>query len=217
MSDLATMKARIAAETDRDDLLDSGAIEAEIRSAIAFYRGYRFWFNEKRSSVTFSTVIGQTDYTSAANANIPNLIRIDYVTCQQSGGDLQHVRYCSPLDMEMLLGNAPLAQSRPYRYSYYEGMFRVYPEPDQVYPVRIAGVIRVNAPATESEADNPWMVDAEELIRARAKRNLYLNSMLGTEGTQVQAMKSYEDEALERLQRETSSRTQVNHIRPTDF
>ena len=61
------------------------------------------------------------------------------------------------------------------------------------------------------------MVDAEELIRARAKRNLYLNSMLGTEGTQVQAMKSYEDEALERLQRETSSRTQVNHIRPTDF
>lgn len=217
MTTLGTMKSRIASETDRDDLLDSGAIEAEILSAIRFYRGYRFWFNEKRSTVTFNTVVGQTDYTSTENSHIPNLIRIDYVTCAQNSGDLQDVRWAHPRDMEMLLGNAPLASARPYRYAYYEGVLRLYPKPDQIYPIRIAGVIRVNAPASDTEADNPWMTEAEELIRARAKRNLYLNSMLGTENSQVQAMKSYEDEALDRLQRETSSRTQVNHIRPTDF
>ncbi len=218
MTTLAIMKDRIARETGRDDLLDSGAIEEEIRSAIKFYMPHRFWFNEKRSTVTFNTVVGQTDYTSAANSNVPNLIRIDYATiAYPSAGNTEILKYCQPREMEQLLGDAPVAQSRPYRFSYYESVLRLYPEPDQVYPVRIAGIVRIAAPATDSEADNVWMNDAEELIRARAKRNLYLNSMLGTESTQVAAMKQFEDEALDRLRRETSSRSQVNYIRPTDL
>lgn len=214
MTTLAIMKDRIARETGRDDLLDSGAIEEEIRSAIKFYMSHRFWFTEKRSTVTFNTVIDQTDYTSAANANIPNLIRIDYVTATWAANDVVEVRYTPPLEMELLLGSLPVTSSRPYQYSYYEGVFRLYPKPDAVYPIRIAGIVRIAAPASDAEADNVWMNDAEELIRARAKRNLYLNSMLGTEGTQVAAMKQFEDEALDRLRRETSSRSQVRHIRP---
>jgi hypothetical protein len=214
MTTLAVMKARIASETTRDDLLDNGAIEAEIRSAIKFYQPSRFWFNEKRSTVTFNTVIGQTDYTSAANVNIPNLLRIDYVTATWATNDVVNVTYASPLDMDILIFNSPTNSSRPYRFGYYEGVFRLYPIPDAIYPVRIAGLIRVAAPVTDAETDNAWMVEAEELIRARAKRNLYLNSMLGTETTQVSAMKQLEDEAIDRLSRETSSRSQVNFIRP---
>ena len=217
MDTLGTMKERIARETTRDDLLDSGAIEEEIRSAIAFYRGYRFWFNEKRSAVTFNTVVGQTDYTSTENANIPNLIRIDGVFATYGSGDITHVSYCDPVTMELLLGNTPVSSSRPYKYSYYEQILRLYPRPDQIYPMRIMAVVRVNAPVNDTEADNPWMIDGEELIRARAKAMLAANSMLGTENSQASVMKSVEAEALERLKMETSSRSQVNRIRPTDF
>jgi hypothetical protein len=215
MATLGAMKARIARETTRDDLLDNGAIAEEITSAINFYRAERFWFNEKRTQLLFNTVVGQTDYGAATAADIAHILRIDYVTASWPGDGAITVGYCSPLDMEILLSNPPLSAARPYRYSYYEQTLRLYPEPDRIYPVRVAGVFRVNPPATDVEAGNPWMTEAEELIRSRAKRNLYMNSMLGTEATQVAAMKALEDEALSRLKRETSSRTQVKFLRPT--
>jgi hypothetical protein len=215
MATLGEMKARIARETTRDDLLDDGTIAAEITSAVNYYRADRFWFNEKRSQVVFNSVVGQTDYGAAAHPDIPHLIRIDYMTATWPGDGAVNVTYCSPLDMDILLSNPPFSAARPYKFSYYEQVLRIYPEPDRIYPIRIAGVVRVNAPATDVEANNPWMTEAEELIRARAKRNLYLNSMLGTEATQVAAMKALEDEALIRLKRETSSRTQVKFLRPT--
>jgi hypothetical protein len=214
MATLGAMKARIARETTRDDLLDNGAIAEEITSAINFYRAERFWFNEKRTQLVFNTVVGQTDYGTATAADIAHILRIDYVTASWPGDGAITVGYCSPLDMEILLSNPPLSAARPYRYSYYEQTLRLYPEPDRIYPVRVAGVFRVNPPATDVEAGNPWMTEAEELIRSRAKRNLYMNSMIGTEAAQGTAMRALEEEALSRLKRETSSRTQVRHIRP---
>jgi hypothetical protein len=214
MATLGAMKARIARETTRDDLLDNGAIAEEITSAINFYRAERFWFNEKRTQLVFNTVVGQTDYGAATAADIAHILRIDYVTASWPGDGAITVGYCSPLDMEILLSNPPLSAARPYRYSYYEQTLRLYPEPDRIYPVRVAGVFRVNPPATDVEAGNPWMTEAEELIRSRAKRNLYMNSMIGTEAAQGTAMRALEEEALSRLKRETSSRTQVRHIRP---
>lgn len=214
MATLGAMKARIARETTRDDLLDNGAIAEEITSAINFYRAERFWFNEKRTQLVFNTVVGQTDYGAATAADIAHILRIDYVTASWPGDGAITIGYCSPLDMEILLSNPPLSAARPYRYSYYEQTLRLYPEPDRIYPVRVAGVFRVNPPATDVEAGNPWMTEAEELIRSRAKRNLYMNSMIGTEAAQGTAMRALEEEALSRLKRETSSRTQVRHIRP---
>lgn len=215
MATLGAMKTRIARETTRDDLLDNGAIAEEINSAINFYRPERFWFNEKRSQLVFNTVVGQTDYSATTAADIAHLIRIDYVTATWPGDGAVEVTYCSPIQMEKLLSNPPLSASRPYKFSYYEQVLRFYPEPDRVYPIRVAGVFRVAPPANDTEANNPWMTEAEELIRARAKRNLYLNSMLGTESTQATAMRALEEEAFARLKRETSSRSQVNYIRPT--
>jgi hypothetical protein len=213
MTTLATMKSRIAREIDRDDL--TSAIEDEISSAITYYQSSRFWFNEKRSTVTFDTVIGQTDYTAADNVHIPYIIRIDYAVVAYGSGDTAVMTYAQPRDMEILLGNAPVSRSRPYRFSYYESFLRLYPEPDQVYPVRVAGVVRVSQPSTDSEAGNPWMVEAEELIRARAKRNIYLNSMLGTDPGLIATMKALEDDALDNLRRHTSAKTQVSRIVPS--
>ena len=59
------------------------------------------------------------------------------------------------------------------------------------------------------------MTDAEELIRARAKRNLFLNWMEDSESEQ--RIKALEDEALLNLQQETSSRSQVSRLIPCDL
>lgn len=212
MSTLGDMKARIAEETTRDDLLASGAIEREIVSAMKFYRATRFWFNEARSRVVFNTVIDQGIYTSADHPDIPDLIRIDYITVNYLGREVR-LRYAQPADIEQWAGSISAVTNPPAFFSYYEQQLRFYPTPDGVYPVRVAGVARVALPASDGEPNNPWMNDAAELISARATRNLYLKNMFGSEQSQVAAFKALEDEALDRLRVETSSRSQVRTVR----
>ncbi len=212
MTTLGTMKARIAAETTRDDLDD--AIASEITSAINFYRGKRFWFTEQATGRTFNTSAGQSEYSGSGGVDIANIIRIDSITVIDNG-QVYPLTLTTPQAIEIMINSTGALGDVPTYYSYYEQKLRFYPIPDGVYPVKIMGVYRVDAPASDSEADNPWMTDAEELIRFRAKRNLYLNWMLGTEATQAQAMQALEDEAYQRLRAETSSRSQVSRIRPS--
>lgn len=214
MTTLAIMKARIEAETLRSDLTANGAIASEIESAIKFYRSHRFWFSEKRTRADFNTVIGQSEYTATDQSDIPNLIRIDSISITDDG-KAHAMRLASPLEIELMIQSSTSLANVPVHYSYYAQVLRFYPIPDKVLPVRIMGVFQVASPATDSETNNPWMNEAEELIRARAKRNLYLNWMLGTENSQVVAMKSFEDEALDRLKQENSSRNQTARIRGT--
>ena len=198
MATLGDMKASIASEIFRDDLTD--AIAAEITRAIRFYQRTRFWFNETRLLI-FDTVAGQEFYDATTEPRIPNLIQIDYVQVAQSG---------RPYSLEMVSAEGldqwsglPTA-GVPYCYSYFEGQLRFYPVPNEAYPVRVAAVVQVDAPANDTVDGNPWMNPAEELIRSRTKRNLYLHYM----GDQQMAavMKAAEDEALASLRAEASMR-----------
>jgi hypothetical protein len=65
---------------------------------------------------------------------------------------------------------------QPYSYTYYNRSIRLYPVPSEtVYEVRIGGHWQVVEPASDTEKYNPWMIEAEQLIRARAKLNLARN------------------------------------------
>lgn len=221
MTTLGIMKARIIAETSRDgdlnvipDGMVETAVEAEINSAIRFYRAKRFWFSEQSTGRTFNTSAGQSEYSGSGGVDIANIIRIDSITVIDNG-QVYPLRLVDPQSIEIMINSTGALGDVPTYYSYYEQKLRFYPIPDGAYPIKIMGVYRVDAPASDSETDNPWMTDAEELIRFRAKRNLYLNWMLGTEATQAQAMKALEDEAYDRLRVETSSRSQVRRIRPS--
>lgn len=212
MATLADMKATIASEIMRVDLDD--AIAKEITKAINYYRSNRFWFNEKLNTVTINTVIGQSQYTVTDNTYIPNLIRIDSMIITRNGS-VSVINPVSELSMKRLIGGAnPLADT-PTFYSYYGQSLTIYPIPNGVYPIVIAGVVRVPAPSNDTEEDNVWMNEAEELIRSRAKRNIFLHWM--EDGDAAQRMQASEDEALEALRRETSSRTQVSEFMATEF
>lgn len=201
MTTLADMKASIAAEIYRDDLTD--AIAAEIGRAITFYQHKRFFFNETRL-IVFNLVAGQQLYGAAAEPRIPNLLQIDYVQVTQNGRPL-------PLEMTdaetMDLWEGTPASGAPSRYCYFERQIRVHPTPNLAYPMRISAVVRAPAPATDTEADNVWLNEAEELIRCRAKRNLYLHHL--ADQAMGGIMKAAEDEALQALTIESAGRQNV--------
>ena len=107
------------------------------------------------------------------------------------------------------------ASGQPYKYSYFEQSFRLYPIPDAVYTVRPIGVIEEAEPATDGEADNPWMVHAFELLRCRAKA--YLCGHVTMDFELAQAMLAAEHSALQKLRRETAKKTGGGLIEATQF
>jgi hypothetical protein len=57
----------------------------------------------------------------------------------------------------------------------------------------------VNAPATDGEPDNPWMTDAEHLIRSRAKLEIWANVLREPGHEQVKVLQSEIEAALATL------------------
>jgi hypothetical protein len=74
MSTYGTMKTRIADEFVNESIT-TAQIENAIKSAVKHYEREAFWFNQKVG--TFATVAAQEYYTTAANADIPDIVRID--------------------------------------------------------------------------------------------------------------------------------------------
>lgn len=173
MSTLGDMKARIADEMARDDL--GSQIADAIGDAIKFYNNDRFEFNESRD-LTFDTVASQEFYGAAANANIPLLRSIDYLLLYVGTSTvlLRQIKRRQPLDLE-LLNTSGNFYGQPYNFAFYNKTIRLSPIPDSVMRVRIAGRVSFAAPASDTEADNPWMNELEALIRKRAKYELALN------------------------------------------
>jgi hypothetical protein len=167
---LATMKSRIASELRRDDLTSD--IADAIATAITTYQHEKFHFSQSRSAVTFNTVAGQDIYTSADNAAIARIIKVEsaWITIGGLAAQLwprqaEEIEGCN-------LGSAALV-AQPLNYTFYQESLRLSPIPNDVYAVRFLCVIAIAAPANDSEEGNRWMTDGELLIRSRAKAELY--------------------------------------------
>jgi hypothetical protein len=211
MTTLAIMKARIVRQCmNRDDLTTE--IADAITSAIEEFQSMRFHFNEKRD-ITFPTVAAQSDYTVSDNAFIPNLYGIDSVTSIYSGNvfDLDPI---DQLDAEQLIASSGAQSNFPLYYSYYQSLLRLYPIPDAAYTVRIAGHVKIAAPASDGEAANPWMIYGERLIRSTALAELHGGVMEDAQGM-AGYWEQKKGEALGKLQAERSRRQGVMTIEPS--
>lgn len=176
MSTLNIMKARIASELRRSNIATQ--IGDAISSAIAALEDERFTFSESRA-LTFNTVPGREFYDVADSALIPRLEAIDYVKVYISEYPIS-LHKADPSAMETLSRNGTQT-GEPYCYCYYGQKLRLGYIPASVWEVRIGGVVRVPAPATGSEPNNPWMTTAEQLVRCRAKFELYTHVLLNTD------------------------------------
>lgn len=192
---LGRMKYRIANEIERGDLTTE--IANAISTAIDLYQNDRFLFNESRD-ITFDTVAQQYIYTATDVPLIGRLIKIDYIFAY-IGGMPYRLSSFSPEEMEWghLATSDPVGQ--PVKYNYYAQCVQIYPRPDQVYSIRIGGVLSMSAPANDSEANNVWMTAAEPLIRSRAKFELYTHVPTLRDPNAAALMAARADEAYSNL------------------
>lgn len=195
MPDLATLKSRIASDLHRTDLTTS--IASAISDAIADYQGRRFHFNQVRD--TFVTVAGQQFYEAGAGADdIPtDIAELDAVSLTVSG-DTRPVHPRSYAELERLIASTT-SRGQPSVYAWYDEQMRLYPVPDAVYTVTLSYLQRIPVPAADGTS-NAWTTEAEQLIRAAAKKALQRDVLRDPEGEA--ASERAESAALRRLKRE---------------
>jgi hypothetical protein len=205
------LKDKIADEIARPDL--ASQIADKITEAIAAYQQERFFFSETRD-LTFNTAQGQEFYTATDNAAIPTLQAFDYIILYLGGIPWPVTRRTS-IEIEVLNQNG-LVQGQPYNWDYFNQQIRFGPVPDGVYEIRLAAHQTVGPPATDDTPGNPWMSgNAERLIRARAKYELYLHVIRNME--RAQSMAAAVTEAFDVLKGQTNRLVGLGVMAPMEF
>ena len=207
---LGYMKDKIADQIARGDLTTQ--IAECITDAIKFYQPHRFVFSEGRDT-SLSTVAGQEFYSASDDPLIGTLFAFDYITVTIGTAKFDLPRY-QPEDLEVLTQSGT-QQGQPQAYSYYNFQLRLYPVPNTVYPLTIAAHQLITAPAADAAAGNPWMGEAERLIRGRARYELAINYT--GDPDEMQHMTAFVTEAYDELKARTNKLAGTGEIRPTQF
>lgn len=161
------MITRISDESLRPDMANQ--IKLCIQDAVAHYEVERFWFNQFRDR-SFATVAGQEFYGTADHADIPNVLEFDAVTLS-IGSTRWPLTKTGYVQIEDWNADAS-SRGQPTHCAYWGQQIRLYPVPDNVYPIRLSGLFKLPTLVGDSD-QNAWTNDAEELIRNRAKSILY--------------------------------------------
>ena len=205
MTTYGTMQTRIADEIIRDDL--TSQIQNAIKTAIKYYERERFWFNENRAYTTTvadqqyyqlpSDFVGIDTLTITINSNI-------YPLTQRSWEYIEQIN----------IGTSN-SSGYPEDFAIYQGQFRLYPVPNTAgWTLTLSYIQQFTTPSSASDT-SPWFVEAEPLIRARAKFELFTHVIYEFELAKTMAM--VEARELESLQRLTSKQRATRTLRPTTF
>jgi hypothetical protein len=174
-NNMNTMIARIASELgQRTDLAPGGAYPTVITNAIAdaiqIYAKERFRFNENLplSPFQFYTVPGTAYYDSSIVPNIKLLYKIDYINYLLGATTERMLRMFPEAVYLALLQGA--TSGPPSTWAWDGQSIIMYPNPAIAYLITVGGYMAYPAPTDPvNDITNPWMNDAERLIRSRAK------------------------------------------------
>ena len=210
MTTRSVLRARIEDDLARGDIPNQ--IYAAIDDAIAHYQSTRFYFTETRTA-SFATVIGQSYYSSADDADIPDMYEVDAAQITVSG-NVYDLDRDDAVALEELIGSSGAAQGDPLSWAWADQGFLLYPIPNAVRSIRLIGGIKKAAP-TDDTAGNVWMTDGFELIRCHAK--LLLAVHVVNDVGLGERMGAAAAGAKARLERETSSKRATSRIMATAF
>jgi hypothetical protein len=208
--DLQSIEAHIADDIQRTDL--TSEIADCVQAAIKHYQMRRWYFNEQRASV-FNTVAGQEFYTSVDFADIPNYLKRDTVMITTGGTSRFELKERTWEWIDNVAVNT-LSQGQPTDYGYYNQQMRFYPIPDQAYPIRVSGILRLATLVNPADT-NAWVntADAEPLIRAHAKWDLANNVIFDDDlASRCEKMTNI---CLNRLNAETRRRLGTGRVTPS--
>ena len=206
MATFTEIKAEVAVDISRSDLTTQ--IAQAVLDAVEYHSTERFWFNETRAH-TFVTVAGTADYTITPGSGVLDFITIDWLLSTISGVTEPLTRI-APDEFEDLTLTS--SSGAPCYWTYYNSTFRLYPNPDAVYTIRVAGHYRLTALSGGTDT-NAWTTHARNLIRATCRKYLYGRAPI-QEPEKAQIAAIDEDQELGRLRRETSRRRGTGIIKP---
>lgn len=230
MTTYGDMQARIA-----DEMLDAPVSTAQIQNAIQDavkrYQEERFYFNQLRSAATpiLDSAGGNvTDFSGGALYDSAGLMTSPGVEFYPSSvwaldASISHIDTVTVLAYNSRFTLQPETpgwfednsvgvtwRSLPLRWTYESEQLRLYPIPDQAYPIIITAT-QVFATLVDSTDTNPWMVDGEELVRCAATAMLY--GRISRDAQQEQRWTADEQRALATLRRKTAQRGGPGRVR----
>jgi hypothetical protein len=206
MTNLATMRTRIAAEMKRGDLSASSSVVTDaIVSAIEFYETQKAYFNETQVDITASS--GQEYYSLPEKfVEMDSLaITINNRSYTLDPTTFQHIDNIS----------TTAYTGTPQIYTQYKKQFRVYPIPNSSSDVFTLSYTTRLADLSAGSSSNDWMTIGEKTIRARAKGELFMHQLRNPKLAQV--MYDEADKAFKQLKRETAMRFYGGKLTPTVF
>lgn len=192
----------------------SNQIQACIFKAIRVCEREPYYFNETRD-VTFPTIDGQEWYDGRDNPNIPTLVRIVAAYSEDESGQRLKLERAMPDELEAL-SRSSSSRGQPTSYTYFGQRIRLYPIPgDDSRTIRLQlGPYRL-APIQSANDSNVWFTEGFDMVKARAKFELYRN-YVQDEALATAALDDYrEQDGL--LKAETSRRNGRGRIIATAF
>jgi len=203
MTTYATMQTRIADEIARSDL--TSQIQYAILDAIKAYEAEEFWFNRLYRSTASISV---STYATTLPSNVLHLSNITLV--RSAAIELNLVAR----DAKYLLETQDITHAaRPTEYALFGGNIIYDCMSDADYTIYLSGTEKFTAPSSGTDT-SAWFVEAEELIRNRAKANLYLDVVMDADN--YAKCKQREREAFDYLKAKSNVRGS-GKVRPTWF
>lgn len=167
-------------------------IEAAVNRAVTHYSAEPWWFLEYESTAT--TTGGTATITLPSDYEI---IKAMTVTV----GGYREPMCAESYDWYLDRLASTSASGEPRHYAIFGETCYLWPTPDQAYTITFSYVRKLSSALT---ADNEWSDTAADLIRYRAKWDLYLNENQDFEIATL--MKGGEMEAYARLRRRSRNR-----------
>lgn len=186
---------RVMKELHLDGTSYTAQVTDALTSAVRYYQGSRFWFNEGTTEFTVATT-----GTVTLSSSLPDSIIIDKVRAVDDNGDRYLLR---PDTLEDFLEHGSMT-AEPERYVVQAQTLHLWPTNNRTRSVEVMWSGRITMTASNSSSC-VWTNEAEELIRLHVKVDLCENFLLdlpaadryrGREGTVLDKLMT---ETLQRL------------------
>ncbi|PIT67976.1 hypothetical protein [Bartonella tribocorum] len=209
----ASMVALIQDEIDDTTAEYSLQIQDSIVTALRLCEREPFFFNERRKS-TFKTQSEKTWYGREEGVFIESEKTLEDVFLATKNATPTKLFFKPVEVLHQQYGLHP-ELGTPFFYTCLDQKIGLFPTPENVEDVQLSYAPVYVSDEQLKEDNNPWLIYAFDLIKARAKYELYKNILKDPEYAAV----SFRDfqEQLQALRIETSRRKGSSKIRPMSF
>lgn len=211
MTTRSDIEAQIADDLARSDLTTQ--ISNAVNAAIRAYRFERLGFNEAYRVTATASI--SANYLALSDLSV-RFRKVDRVRLLRDSGDYLDL-YRRDYDWIMSRQDDRVL-SMPIEYAVYNNTIHFDTIADDTYTLAIDGVKELGTGTTASFSAgdaSAWFNEARELVRHRAKREVYAHVLKDMELASAAA--AAEKDALNVLKSELDQATSTGFIRPTEF